>query len=132
HSINELIQQCKETRMTNRIDNLGDYNLAREMVKHAGGSLDKALEKVVTEATPALLRKGQVQGALVTVGAGGVLLGTMWVGKKLINSRKPDAAQLDDRIVQGAQDDLQPESEGDESLRSEGSAKIEDELKSEV
>ena len=25
--------------MTNRIDNLGDYNLAREMVKHAGGSL---------------------------------------------------------------------------------------------
>lgn len=118
--------------MTNRIDNLGDYNLAREMVKHAGGSLDKALEKVVTEATPALLRKGQVQGALVTVGAGGVLLGTMWVGKKFINSRKPDAAQLDDRIVQGAQDDLQPESEGDESLRSEGSAKIEDELKSEV
>jgi len=64
--------------MRNRIENLGDYNRAREAVQAAGGSLEALYKSVgdtaVSKATPKILFKGGVIGVS--------LLGIAYVGHK--------------------------------------------------
>lgn len=55
--------------MRSRIENLGDYNKAREAVQATGGSLEALYKRVgdtaVSKATPKILFKGGVIGAAV-------------------------------------------------------------------
>jgi hypothetical protein len=64
--------------MRNPIENLGDYNKAREALQAAGGSLETLYKSVgdtaVSKSTPKLLFKGGVIGAS--------LLGIAYVGYK--------------------------------------------------
>ncbi|HCG46366.1 hypothetical protein [Corynebacterium flavescens] len=83
------------------LDNLGDFNLAREMVMNAGGSFDKAIEKVITDAAPELLRRGQLQGAAVVGGASLLLGGGIWLGRKLVNRSKSKTSSIENVEVDG-------------------------------
>lgn len=64
--------------MRNPIENLGDYNKAREVLQTAGGRLETLYKSVgdaaVSKATPKILFKGGVIGAS--------LLGIIYVGYK--------------------------------------------------
>ena len=73
--------------MGNPLTNLGDYNVARDLVKAAGGKWDIVYNNIgktfVAKATPKLLLKGGF------IGAG--IIGLAWVGREVsrfMNERK--------------------------------------------
>lgn len=74
--------------MGNPIENLGDYNRAREDLQAVGGSLERLYKKVgdtaVSKATPKLLLKGGVMG----VGGVGLVSTMLFIGYKGVQFMK--------------------------------------------
>jgi len=72
----------RKGKMKNPIENLGDYNIAREAVKAFGGSWDTVYKNIgdtaVAKATPRIFRKGGIVGSLVTAG----VIGASYLGYK--------------------------------------------------
>ena len=70
--------------MSNPIKNLGDYNIARNLVKEAGGSWDivynNIVKTAVAKATPKLLLKGGI--------GGGLIVGLLWGGREVYQFMK--------------------------------------------
>lgn len=66
----------------NPIENLGDYNIAREAVKTFDGSWDALYKSIgdtaVAKATPTILKKGGIIGASLLAG----VIGLAYVGYK--------------------------------------------------
>lgn len=70
--------------MGNPIDNLGDYNLARDALKAVNGNYEKLIDSIgesaIAEASPGLLLKGGGIGVAAAVG----ILTIGWSGKNCI------------------------------------------------
>ncbi|WP_133016728.1 hypothetical protein [Clostridium cuniculi] len=81
--------------MRNPIENLGDYNRAREALQKAGGSLETLYKNVgdaaVSKATPKLLFKGGVMGASI--------VGIAYVGYKGICFMKDRKQKIENELI---------------------------------
>ena len=81
--------------MRNPIENLGDYNRAREALQASGGSLETLYKNVgdtaVSKATPKLLFKGGVMGASI--------VGIAYVGYKGICFMKDRKQKIENEPI---------------------------------